>query len=112
MKKTPKSASNSQSLVPSFFHFFRNDSRILVPEDDEEVDIDPEDIEDPEFDLQLGGLLRDEIIPRAVQWFTGEAAKALFNDSDGEGEEEDDDDEDGPAIPVDNDTPKPECKTQ
>lgn len=81
----------------SFFNFF---SPPKPPkEDDEDADV-AEDIEDRlELDYQIGEEIKEKLIPRAVDWFTGEAlAHEGFDPEDleaGEFEDEDDlDDED------------------
>ena len=81
----------------SFFNFF---SPPKPPTDDDD-DI-PEDIEERlELDYQLGEDIKEKLIPRAIDWFTGEALQfeeleddfdeADFDDDD---EDEDDDDDD------------------
>ncbi|KAJ1445249.1 nucleosome assembly protein-domain-containing protein [Pelagophyceae sp. CCMP2097] len=85
---------------PSFFHFFE---AVKLPgvdeeENDEENDDGDED-EDNELrekidnDVELAFALRNEIVPNAVLWFTGEACDD-DDDDDSEGDEEDDDEED------------------
>jgi len=68
----------------SFFNFFNPPE---VPEDEEEMDPDTEALLASDF--EIGHLIRDRIIPRAVLYFTGE----IDEDFDEEGEEEEDDDE-------------------
>lgn len=81
----------------SFFNFF---SPPKPPTDDDD-DV-PEDIEERlELDYQLGEDIKEKLIPRAIDWFTGEALQfeeleddfdeADFDDDD---EDEDDDDDD------------------
>jgi len=73
----------------SFFNFFNPAETEITGED-----MDPELAEIVQNDFELGQIIRDQIIPHAVLYFTGEAA----DDDDEEDEEEDDDemdDEDG-----------------
>jgi nucleosome assembly protein 1-like 1 len=77
----------------SFFNFF---SPPQPPtEDDESVASDIE--ERLELDYQLGEDIKEKLIPRAIDWFTGEALQfeELGEDMEGdEFEDEDDDEED------------------
>jgi nucleosome assembly protein 1-like 1 len=105
----------------SFFNFFSPDATIAALE--EEEDIDEGEIQYVlEEDYELGSLIKDQIIPNAVLWFTGEA-----EDEDGgpEGSDDDDEDDDGAGeeegeynsdededfVPDPN-APQPECKQQ
>lgn len=78
--------------TPSFFDFF---NPALPPtDDDEEID---EDIEAKlELDYQLGEDIKEKLIPRAIDWFTGEALQYEpgFDDDFDEDDFEDEDDED------------------
>lgn len=81
----------------SFFNFF---SPPQAPTDDDDDDA-ASDIEGLlEFDYQLGEDIKEKIIPRAIDWFTGEALafEPLDDDEDDlEGafdDDEDDDDDD------------------
>src|SRR2546429_7762749 len=81
-------------MVPteSFFNFF---SPPKVPEDDEDDGVS--DIEERlELDYQLGEDIKEKLIPRAIDWFTGEALAFEEIDDDGDAAdfEDDDDDED------------------
>ncbi|KAJ7606636.1 nucleosome assembly protein [Roridomyces roridus] len=88
--------------TPSFFNFFAPPA---MPSDEEieNGDIEPEDLEEIEerleVDYQVGEDLKEKIIPRAVDYFTGKALEyEMMDDSDDDGEfdelDEDDDDED------------------
>lgn len=117
--------------VDSFFNVFSPP----VTEDLEDMDDDEaEEMQEViEKILAMGETLREEIIPRAINWFTGEAAEEDYDDSDAESgvgysesecdsndeeededeEDDDDDDDDGEAPslkPVD--AENPECKQQ
>ena len=81
--------------TPSFFDFF---NPAKPPEDDDdEVD---EDIEAKlELDYQLGEDIKEKLIPRAIDWFTGEALQFEqglddFDEDDFEDEDDEDDDDD------------------
>lgn len=75
---------------PSFFRFFET---IKLPTDDEEDDSVRDKIDN---DVELAFALRNQVIPNAVLWFTGEAA-----------DDDDDDDEDDIAL-VDDDDDDPD----
>ncbi|KAK2765899.1 hypothetical protein FQN54_007414 [Arachnomyces sp. PD_36] len=74
----------------SFFNFF---SPPKAPTEEDEV---ASDIEDRlELDYQLGEDVKEKLIPRAIDWFTGEALQFEELDDDAELDfDEDDDDED------------------
>jgi len=69
----------------SFFNFF---SPPEVPEGEEEEDDDIQTL--LEADFEMGHFIRDQLIPRAVLYFTGEAVE---EDTDDEDDDYDDDDE-------------------
>jgi nucleosome assembly protein 1-like 1 len=81
--------------TPSFFDFFN--PATPPSDDDEEID---EDIEQKlELDYQLGEDIKEKLIPRAIDWFTGEALQFEhgmddFDEDDFEDEDDLDDDED------------------
>jgi hypothetical protein len=72
----------------SFFNFFDPPA---LPEDEEES-VDEKTSELLEADFEIGQLFRDQIIPRAVLYYTGEAREDEEFD-DGEDDEDDDFDE-------------------
>lgn len=74
----------------SFFNFFAPPA---APEEEEDAASDIE--ERLELDYQLGEDIKEKLIPRAIDWFTGEALQfeELEEDLD-EGDFEDEDDED------------------
>jgi nucleosome assembly protein 1-like 1 len=79
--------------TPSFFDFF---NPAAPPEDDEE-EIDEEIEAKLELDYQLGEDIKEKLIPRAIDWFTGEALQfehGLDDFDEDEFEDEDDEDED------------------
>lgn len=127
--KTTKQTRTIEKLTPteSFFNFFDPPSPPQPEEanDDEEEDEDEEDAdleERLELDYQLGEEIKDRLIPRAIDWFTGDAVGYGFpedfvddeddeDDSDEVDEDDDDEDDDG----IDETGPKenpPECKQQ
>jgi len=76
-------------------------------DDDEEGEIDGRFLEYlMEQDFQVGSAVRDNIIPYAIRWYTGEACPDDSDDDDDEdGEEEDDeDDESGTELAEDDES--------
>jgi nucleosome assembly protein 1-like 1 len=74
----------------SFFNFFAPPAA-PTEEDDGASDIE----ERLELDYQLGEDIKEKLIPRAIDWFTGEAlAYEDFEEDGDEAEFEDEDDED------------------
>lgn len=101
---------SKQVNVDSFFNFF---SPPEAPTGDEEGE--PEVLDKLTFDYELGLFFRDRLIPRAVLYFTGEAADE--DDDEFDEEEMDEEDEEGEEgqdpdyKPGDNNKPQ-ECKQQ
>lgn len=78
----------------SFFNFFDPPK---PPQDDEHTT--SSDIEERlELDYQLGEDIKEKLIPRAIDWFTGEALQYENLEDFDEGEFEDEDDEDDEDI--------------
>lgn len=78
--------------TPSFFDFF-NPAKPPAEEDEEE-EID-EDLEAKlELDYQLGEDIKEKLIPRAIDWFTGEALQFEQGIDDFDEDDFDEDDED------------------
>ncbi|EME43396.1 hypothetical protein DOTSEDRAFT_72707 [Dothistroma septosporum NZE10] len=81
--------------TPSFFDFFNP----ATPPEDDDDEID-EDIEAKlELDYQLGEDIKEKLIPRAIDWFTGEALQFEqgmddFDEDDFEDEDDEDEDDD------------------
>ncbi|KAL2753926.1 hypothetical protein ACRALDRAFT_1031881, partial [Sodiomyces alcalophilus JCM 7366] len=76
----------------SFFNFF---SPPVAPTDDDDDDAASDIEERLELDYQLGEDIKEKLIPRAIDWFTGEAlAFEELDDDELEGEYDDEDDED------------------
>lgn len=80
----------------SFYNFFKSIEEQMesIPEDEEDGLV--MDLE--EADFEYGQLLRDRIVPRAVEYFIGEAAMKYvdmigFGEGDDDDEDDDDDDE-------------------
>ncbi|CAI4210202.1 unnamed protein product [Parascedosporium putredinis] len=91
--KNTKQTRVVKKTVPteSFFNFF---SPPIAPEDDEE-EADPDIEIRLELDYQLGEDIKEKLIPRAIDWFTGEALQyEEMDDEDLEGIQYDDDDDD------------------
>ncbi|KAL7625455.1 histone chaperone [Parahypoxylon ruwenzoriense] len=93
--KNTKQTRIVKKTVPteSFFNFF---SPPKAPTDDDDDNDAASDIEERlELDYQLGEDIKEKLIPRAIDWFTGEAlAFEELDDLDEENFEEDDDEED------------------
>jgi len=90
--KNTKQTRVVKKTVPteSFFNFFTPPSPPADDEDDAASDIE----ERLELDYQLGEDIKEKLIPRAIDWFTGEALNYENIDDFDEGDFEDDDDED------------------
>lgn len=101
MKKKPRKGSRNTKPITkteqceSFFNFF---SPPTVPGEDEEIDDDEAERlqEVMEADYEIGAILRERIVPRAVAWYTGEAIEDddEEDDEDDEGDEDDDEEDD------------------
>ena len=85
----------------SFFNFFAPPKAPTDDDDDAASDIE----ERLELDYQLGEDIKEKLIPRAIDWFTGEALafeeldeddfdEAEFDEDDDEDDEDDDDHDD------------------
>ena len=83
----------------SFFNFF--DPPKAPEGEDDDVDSDVE--ERLELDYQLGEDIKEKLIPRAIDWFTGEALQFEEVDEDLEGDFEDEDDEEDDDLSEDRD---------
>ncbi|KAF4469905.1 nucleosome assembly 1-like 1 [Fusarium albosuccineum] len=94
--KNTKQTRIVKKTVPteSFFNFF---SPPKAPTDDDDEDAESDIEERLELDYQLGEDIKEKLIPRAIDWFTGEAL-AFEEISDDEHDaldfDDDDDDED------------------
>jgi nucleosome assembly protein 1-like 1 len=83
----------------SFFNFFEPP---VIPEGGEDsLDDDTRDLLNADF--EIGQILRDRVLPRAVLYFTGEAQDDEYEDEDEEDEDEPEDDEESDE---DNSNPK------
>ncbi|KAH0538609.1 hypothetical protein FGG08_004810 [Glutinoglossum americanum] len=123
--KNTKQTRVVKKTVPteSFFNFF---SPPKAPSDDNDVEATSDIEERLELDYQLGEDIKEKLIPRAIDWFTGEALQYEeldedlneddFEDEDDEEEDdmsEDRDDEEDSEDEDDNSKPKQEtaeCK--
>ncbi|KAH7033329.1 nucleosome assembly protein 1-like 1 [Microdochium trichocladiopsis] len=97
--KNTKQTRIVKKTVPteSFFNFF-SPPKPPKPEEEEEEDDGASDIEERlELDYQLGEDIKEKLIPRAIDWFTGEALAFEelddFEDEDGYDDEDDEDDD-------------------
>lgn len=131
--RNTKQTRTIEKLTPteSFFNFFDPPKPPKRDSEDEEGkgldELSGENSEDEEeeadlelrleLDYQLGEEIKDRLIPRAIDWFTGDAVEFEgYPEEDEEDEEEDDDEEDTDGSgDEDGDAPKqnpPECKQQ
>lgn len=123
--KTTKQTRTIEKLTPteSFFNFFDPPKPPQLDQEDEEEEDEEQEAdlaERLELDYQLGEEIKDRLIPRAIDWFTGDAVEYGYPEDldDAEEDEEDesegdseDDDEEG----INEEGPKeghPECKQQ
>jgi nucleosome assembly protein 1-like 1 len=109
--KNTKQTRIVKKTVPteSFFNFF---SPPKPPSDDDDDDDAASDIEERlELDYQLGEDIKEKLIPRAIDWFTGEAlAFEEVDDLDDEGFVDEDDDEDDDNLSEDRDDDEEESE--
>lgn len=124
--KTTKQTRTIEKLTPteSFFNFFdppeapkTNDEEQVEEDEEAEDEEEDDDLEARlELDYQLGEEIKDRLIPRAVDWFTGDAVEFGFPDElEGDEEYDSEDDEDDEDGEDDGEQPKqnaPECKQQ
>ncbi|CAK7208333.1 histone chaperone [Sporothrix curviconia] len=99
--KNTKQTRIVKKTVPteSFFNFFSPPEP--PAEDDEEAAYDIEDR--LELDYQLGEDIKEKLIPRAIDWFTGEALAYEEIDEDDLNEDFEDDDDDEDDLSEDHD---------
>lgn len=121
--KTTKQTRTIEKLTPteSFFNFFDppKPPKADAEEEEEEDDEEDADLEERlELDYQLGEEIKDRLIPRAIDWFTGDAVGLDYPEDFAEEDEEefdsedvDDDDDDDINEPGPKENPQ-ECKQQ
>ncbi|KAL9633516.1 MAG: hypothetical protein Q9164_004656 [Protoblastenia rupestris] len=101
--KNTKQTRVIKKTVPtdSFFNFFNPPKTPDGEDDDAASDIE----ERLELDYQLGEDIKEKLIPRAIDWFTGEALQfeGLDDEELAEGDFEDEDDEDEDELSDDRD---------
>ncbi|CAI0642102.1 unnamed protein product [Colletotrichum noveboracense] len=100
--KNTKQTRIVKKTVPteSFFNFFSPPQAPTEEDDDAASDIE----ERLELDYQLGEDIKEKLIPRAIDWFTGEAlAFEELDDDDLEGDFDDEDDDDDDDLSEDRD---------
>jgi len=124
--KNTKQTRTIEKLTPteSFFNFFDPPKAPQADEEDEEEEEEDEDAdleERLELDYQLGEEIKDRLIPRAIDWFTGDAVgygfpedfadedEEEFDSEEAEDDEQEDDDDINEKGPKEN---PPECKQQ
>ncbi|KAF7957568.1 hypothetical protein EAE96_003143 [Botrytis aclada] len=101
--KNTKQTRVVKKTVPteSFFNFF---SPPKAPTDEDDDDLASDIEERLELDYQLGEDIKEKLIPRAIDWFTGEALQFEELDDDlDEGDFEDEDDEEDMSEDRDDD---------
>jgi len=101
--KNTKQTRVVKKTVPteSFFNFF-SPPKAPTDEDDDDAASDIE--ERLELDYQLGEDIKEKLIPRAIDWFTGEALQfEELDDEMEEGDFEDEDDEEDEDLSEDHD---------
>lgn len=102
VKKKQKKGANAGRFITktvradSFFNFFDPPEVKTKDETNEDEEEDEEEQELLRADFEIGQMIRDQIIPRAVLFYTGEAADEddLFDYEDEEDEDESGEDED------------------
>ncbi|KAK3323736.1 nucleosome assembly protein [Cercophora scortea] len=88
--KSKDKTTKEDMSVDSFFDFFSPPAAAGSAEETDDTDEWERDI-----DFEIGEAIRDDIIPRAVSWYTGEAAEDQgFETTDDEGDDDDEDDDD------------------
>jgi nucleosome assembly protein 1-like 1 len=105
--KHTKATRTVEKSIPtdSFFAFFSPPKPPSEDDEEEGEEEYPEDIDQRlELDYQLGEEIKDKLIPRAIDWYTGEALAyedlgdededEFEDEDDSEDDDEDDDDED------------------
>ncbi|EGY17971.1 hypothetical protein VD0002_g2254 [Verticillium dahliae] len=100
--KNTKQTRIVKKTVPteSFFNFFTPPLAPTEDQDDAASDIE----ERLELDYQLGEDIKEKLIPRAIDWFTGEAlAFEELDDDELEGEYDDEDDDEDDDLSEDRD---------
>jgi len=118
-KKAKQKGKEKEEPRDSFFrNFFRHlKEGMAVPDDvnleDAQQMMDDDDDDDQmmsllmENDYEIGCCVRDQLIPFAVRWYTGEACPEDDDDDFDEDEEEDDDDDDEEESEDDDDDEQP-----
>ncbi|KAL8676575.1 MAG: hypothetical protein Q9186_006924 [Xanthomendoza sp. 1 TL-2023] len=100
--KNTKQTRVVKKTVPteSFFNFFDPPKAPKADDDDAASDVE----ERLELDYQLGEDIKEKLIPRAIDWFTGEALQfEELDDELEEGDFEDDDDDEDDDVSEDRD---------
>ncbi|KAG7738168.1 hypothetical protein KL930_004349 [Ogataea haglerorum] len=100
------------TAVDSFFNFFNPPQPPKSKKEDEDQDEDEEEEQEEEdleqrlqLDYEIGELFKDKLLPRAIDWFTGQALEYEYDDGEEEEYEEDyeEDEEDSEAEETDAD---------
>ncbi|OMJ24609.1 putative nucleosome assembly protein [Smittium culicis] len=122
--KTTNKTRIVKKTVPteSFFNFFET---IPIPSDEDDSEEAEEARERLEADYELGEEIKEKIVPRAIDWFTGKALEYedyndeefdddLYDEEDEDDEDDDDDEEDDDEnlSRSQKETEPPQCKQQ
>ncbi|OLY82538.1 putative nucleosome assembly protein [Smittium mucronatum] len=122
--KTTNKTRIVKKTVPteSFFNFFET---IAIPNDEDDSEEAEESRERLEADYELGEEIKEKIVPRAIDWFTGKALEYedyndeefdddLYDEEDDEDEDDDEDDEDDDEdlSRSQKESEPPQCKQQ
>jgi nucleosome assembly protein 1-like 1 len=90
-KATKKTRTVKKTIpVDTFFNFF---SPMQPPSPEEEADLDDDDYQKFEIDYDVGEMIKERLIPNAVDWFTGQALQEYDEESEGSFDEYDEDDD-------------------
>ena len=110
--KNTKQTRVIKKTVPtdSFFNFFNPPKAPEEEDDDASSDIE----ERLELDYQLGEDIKEKLIPRAIDWFTGEALRyeGIEDEDLAEGDFEDEDDEEDDDLSEDRDDDEEESEDE
>jgi len=106
VKRQRNKATNKTRVVrrskpaESFFNFFTPPEAVSEEDEDEMDEEELKDLQESlEMDYQLGQDLKDRVIPRAIDYFTGKALEWEDEDDEDEFSEFDDDDDDSEDEP-------------
>lgn len=118
-KKTVKKKGKRTTVTkteprPSFFRFFESPDMDAEMDEEEEEEEEDNDVlqkhialqQQIHADVMIATAFKDKLIPRAVDWFTGEAAADDSDDEDDDEDYEDDEEEDEDEEEEEEEKPK------